>query len=884
MFFPQSYRCFEKTEDDFVQMQIFRKSNLIGILTSSNVIISDISQFEPKKICEYKRNEESIHEFGMNHWIQWMSKDTIAFGTRTGIIFIYYFGDDSSRQSLIVVKLNQVITAQFSYSQYLGIFSYFQDQTFLIFISPLGQKVYMNSPGISRKITDTTFYSPNLIIGLMDQKPFVFTLSSIIHSDIDFKTLSYNYKFHCESPSISCFDFNKSVFPISGNSCSPNAEIAFVCSDNSFSLYYLFDEQFLIENPLQIIPPPSSESDDEIIMVKWFTYPILNLTSKKGLLFFLSRKGSLIIFDLVSKQFHRTRCDRIKGSTQICFDSTYRNLLVYIPESHEFGVIEFQQMSLAFSFSCTSVIDLKTFKYVGSISKTIPTELYPITKVVKKGSIFVIASSHGFITIDVKDGQNQLGQFFKIDNLINLEFCDECLFVFFREQDILLSIFDETFNIIDTIKFPHIPLIVSSDDNNRIAISANNKYSIITIKNHPEIESNQSNIECIGKAGCKCLKCTSSEKWITIGNGKRKSLLIQTSFVEDQLLNCAITKDYGIILHFWSGTLSCPERRDMFSIGVLRFIVTDNPQIIIMETKDGMKLTIDKFNIFFPFHLNVADGASAYNFPNEIQFGSLAYQKILFSGFLLSIFIDQPETFSKYQLIYSRYQDHAQIYSSGLYFAIRSPKIAQYCSFLNGLPEDLEAKVFFCTLKILMVSKTEEKLFLSPCDINFERFFDKFEDEKKVEIIRHIPPSVFDNFANILKKQPVEFSFKTIQKLIKEANLLRAFQINEYIGSDFILQVSAAFLDEMPFEQFFLYVKESVKKWPHENVKKHLQILASILMLKDNFKNLAFVVFLEAKNKGKIQMFLHAFPELNEKIKMIQDKFDDEEKALLSFE
>lgn len=117
----------------------------LAVLFSNSLQIYSLINFNFPKIGEYTRDESSIRSKNSNHWIQWISLETVVIGTQTGhLIFININNNENDNKNTpniienvtSIDILDKIIT---SHSNAFGALVISTPGPYLHFISPSGE-------------------------------------------------------------------------------------------------------------------------------------------------------------------------------------------------------------------------------------------------------------------------------------------------------------------------------------------------------------------------------------------------------------------------------------------------------------------------------------------------------------------------------------------------------------------------------------------------------------------------------------------------------------------------------------------------------------------------------------------------------------------------
>lgn len=159
----------------------------LAVLFSDSIQIYSLINFNFPKLGEYTRNEQSIRSKNSNHWIQWISLETIVIGTKTGhLIFIKINNNDTENNDLSNIIENtisvdivdKIIT---SHSAAFGALVISTPGPYLHFISPTGEILSSLSFSVSQSKIPTIISHTDINDS---SSIFVFSDGTVAHSKL----------------------------------------------------------------------------------------------------------------------------------------------------------------------------------------------------------------------------------------------------------------------------------------------------------------------------------------------------------------------------------------------------------------------------------------------------------------------------------------------------------------------------------------------------------------------------------------------------------------------------------------------------------------------------------------------------------------------------
>lgn len=433
-------------------------SQFYALLSRNSVsIYNNLDSLFPK-VFSFIRDTSSLQSYGPNHWFQWITENSFAFGTFTGNIFFF---NSFSQNEPILYSIDSIITSSFSAYGYLAvcvkgpIIYFFKESNFYSKI-----EIELTFPFIK----DSKFHSNSMLSIMLNNQPYVCHLSNVMIQSkwkITFKKLNVENS------------TNLSLNPkLSNVAYSTQDGSVYICSlyNQSFNLNFNSSENQNLNKKEQIF-----ESGSEVVHLFW-----LNDFSQ---LCAIKRGGELFLWNFDDNSSFCTTIRDLADVDSLEFDSVTKTLLCINGKC--LINISFCTLDPPLCLTSSSLYMISTGKKIASIHKkshsqfddvvSLPPEIFPISKAVESSeSDLAIYGGDRLVVIT----ENKLF-LTKITDITAICWCNQKLYVFStstktksRLSSSNLTIFTKELVKMGSISSPHIASTVSaSPENDRIIIS-----------------------------------------------------------------------------------------------------------------------------------------------------------------------------------------------------------------------------------------------------------------------------------------------------------------------------------------------------------------------------------------------------------------------------
>lgn len=437
-------------------------SQYYGLLSRNSITIyNNLDSLFPR-VFKFTRDSSSLKTYVPNHWFQWITDTSFAFGTFTGNIFFF---NSLSQKEPILYSIESIITSTFSAYGFLGVcvkgpIIYFFNET------KFYSKIEIDLP--FPFIKNSKFYSNSILSITLNNQPFICHLSNVMIQSkwkIPFKKLTIE---------------NSTNFSFNPNS----SKIAYSTQDGSVYLWSLYNQSFnlnydsnrpskLNENQVQIF-----ESGSEVVHLFWLNDYTQLCAIKRG--------GELFLWSTEDNSSFKTKISDLIDVDSLEFDDLTKTLLCI---NGKFLInIEFCVLSPPLCMTSMSLFHISTGKMIASVHQNsntqfndilaLPPQIFPIKMAVESmDSDLAIYGGNCLVTIT----ENKL--FLKpLSDLTAMAWCNRKLYVFCtsnlksKRSSSTLTVFSNELVNVGSISSPHLASSVSASPNNNRIVITNNHF------------------------------------------------------------------------------------------------------------------------------------------------------------------------------------------------------------------------------------------------------------------------------------------------------------------------------------------------------------------------------------------------------------------------
>jgi hypothetical protein len=390
-------------------------------------------------LSAHSRDADSVRLHGSNHWLAWVTRSTLAFGTCAGAVFLARIAD-SAIAPPAAVSTGRVITGAFACHGALGVCT--QDCALLILGADgaaLASYAFDFGAGGFR---GPRFYAPSVMVSLVSAKPcFLWIPLAAVRKP---KKLDLSF-FSIENAVLLAYSATREV-------------LAAALADGSV---VLVSSKAPNSDPTTAIAADAAGSGVvDVIFLQW--------VCDDSVLVVARRDGRVALLNKATGATVTRTVPELQNAASIAFDGDSCSLLFC--DSAFIKRVEFASVSQSFAFTCTKVID-----YADGVLAVPEATVFPVRKVVKRDRDWAIASSKGlFLFCNGAVRTTEL-------NVCEFAFYGDSIFVFaFVGELYWLIVFDLTLRELHREELPHAVHSIFQREN-VILFSSHSRYSMVTI-------------------------------------------------------------------------------------------------------------------------------------------------------------------------------------------------------------------------------------------------------------------------------------------------------------------------------------------------------------------------------------------------------------------
>jgi hypothetical protein len=324
-------------------------AGFLAHLSSTSLTVRSSGDPSFPVLSTFTRDPDSLEQRGSNHWVQWITRSAIAFGTCAGTIFISAVDDAGVIQPPVTATLAYVITGTFACHGSLGICC---ANCRIFFFAPSGRPLssYQLQLG-GAGFKGPHFHAPAALATVLDSKPLLVTIPS---SAVSKKKKLTSTQFPDENVAMLAFNSPRSFLTAATKTGSVIA----------------------VQTQATLSPPGS-----DVIFLQWVSESILGI---------LRRDGMFTLLDIASGMTTTTHVIELATATSLAFDE-FTNSIVFT-DGTILRRLELATLCKDFAFTCRLIFHYET----GSATAA---PVFPIRRVTKHTDHFVIASPFQLVIV-----------------------------------------------------------------------------------------------------------------------------------------------------------------------------------------------------------------------------------------------------------------------------------------------------------------------------------------------------------------------------------------------------------------------------------------------------------------------------------------------------
>ena len=808
-------------------------SNYLICLSSSKVDIRSSNQKNCEVAKTFERTTESISDHGENEWIQFIDKEFLTFGTKSGYIFLVSY---ANLEIVSEYKCSKEINNTFTAYRHLAIVSNNNEVVFFEFSQDnngvkIIEKTNYNFDFAKTPIHHTSFYhrfaAPSLLM-IADDHPCLLEINKSALKDNKKKKLSQNI-FPFENITNIALNTHKAMLTFSNN-------------QGNVSFIYVNDE-----NPTPIrIHEHENNIQSDIIFLRW--------SINEEILIIIYAAGKIILFEMSTFTIHITDVKELAECICVDYDDD-TNSLYFVDKTNSLNACEFATLKNQYAFTSSSLIHI----FKNEKNKIYNHEdIFPIKYVCPiKENICAVASTN-----KIKIGDKILN----IEGIQGLISLNEYLYVFTYSHNEALNmlILNQDFELLKAIPFPHLMHSITTDNIDRIVVSCHTMYTIITVLTSYNLPDKK-------KKNKK--KKKSTKEVISIND--HFYLKIKTIYENLQMKAVIPVFNKKIAILYSNGSLKLQDcfvrfnqptqntNENIKKIG--RFIFYEPlSEVLYVQLNSTYYMIKDMLSMEFNGIFAFANLIDVYYPPKDNAFGELTYIHNPMAPFLLNFKESNVPYMKKIKEHFPENLVHLMTLSNEIILAFNYHNcVKDTYQYLNQ--DDV--------IKILTESITRfenkpnsergvcfiEKFFEQ--DIQWNKYFNSLSNPFKEKVLLGLNPNLLDELLlsldkNILLDNPQQF----LEKLIIDGNLLRTFRIcasltqTNFLNILHLPNVTKKYAN-MTLESSLKLIQNDKNRFNLNDEDWALRSMGSSLWI-SKFTNLSLAVFIVTQQKEKIKAIL----------------------------
>lgn len=833
-------------------------------ITTDSVLIFDATDLLFPLIATYKRSEESIHSQGPNHWIKWINKSIISFGTYAGSYFCIKF-DDINYQfsgSLFTTNVNGVISDVFSYQNMIG-------------ICVIGPKILLVNSNAQIVSTIDDIQCQHSIIK-----------HSTIFNGNNLAFISNNQIYTCElNINLNTYTANlKNLHSISnfqnvGNICSKRDKDIFAFSTYDKNVYICVSKNQKDDN--DDIDYENLSDNNKRSITKLFS-----TTTNIEFIEFIDNGNSLLVIDqnggfMIRNFIFNTNYNLLLSDTKTMISSFYDSnsqRLIFLDPSYQVRCINFVNILSSFAYGSSFIYNILKQKLVCEIPnifkprkervRAIPSELYPIKSIsVNTETVICIIGRIGLAVLTdyslFYDPSIILNDEIEIDpvwiNNILVVFNsfkndkNKIIYTMKLYTDELLPIGGNS-----VIAFDEKPLSAHSHST-RLIVSFPDKFTVynfdkskeLTILGPSEKQGERKNMK-IDDLIISFVTYSLSELNIDSKNQIRRAFLMWDEEVFLHLQNNSVINIKNPTKPVWFNV--CDKNNDRN--GNHSAMIWDNksPQLLCCYKSGYINILSSNSITSLPINSLWTVNKTIIHIPSNLQYDCIQAKFTDFSMKMMPIISDDNFKYSDILKTLLEANDFKAVLTGFLDNLNREDKLDQFYLGMRQLDGQT-------VVKFLNELNNEYISYLAQTDFDFALHFSNVKSAVQTRILLNANPAslcrILENYKTLLQEKEEKFKSFVCQKCIQSGGFIRGCTIANAADFDFckLLHENSKNLVKINLAQCIKVVESDFQNWSEDDRVSALKVVAcSFNLVRLNVWALAS--FLILGDEGKVVSLL----------------------------
>lgn len=806
----EDFELFKK--EGICSIKSHRDTPLIAYITKDEVCIHDSSTIDFRQVSNYKRDEESMKEYGPNHWIQWVNPQNLTYGTCAGTIFHHEIDSDGNIQDPKTYSIEKVITSTFTTGNLLGLCTSSAE----IIIYDLKKQICqtLRLPQTFSTMKDTHFVDPNTIHGIVNNQPFNIQLNSqILHGK--------------ESPVPKVVQIN---------------DVDMV----SYSRHSRYCGMILKDSTIIIGVKGKEDSTTEL---KYEKSEIIGMSFKDhgDVLMILFRNGKIVLWNSSAGSLTTIHAEILKQCTSFCLDPTDQQLFIVTNDSvHS---IEFVKFSSNIGWTPRAVYNLTQNTKIAELNpQSITGEFFPISEAhVVDDDHMLICNKNGFTTIfDNKES--------KIVKIRVLHACVlmNVIVIVSHSKDMygyFVSFFDIHCNELGWFPLNHAALSVHVC-NNKIVISANTKFSAVKLSYDP-IDT----------------------RFIT--DGDRKIYVnIKTTSIVQQIMDCLSTQKSKSICLTVTGEVMNYSTRETLAQNVTKIWYIGKTDMVVLQKPCQFTVLFNGGLFSFYGHACFSDGYLMTANALEFSLGKIEFKQENVIPYLLLPAIENEESYEMAINHFIECPYIHRILADTLDFAMNNQKFSLFFEKVLEFNKDIQGQCYSHYISKSGPSEINEFLDHFLAEAKVVEVFPFMDSPSQSLVLENCNTEIFNkltaNNSEFFAKPVDPFEVLCVS-LISRYNICKAvklMQVFDFEVMKICSQVKVP-LDNSSFETVLKQIIVDFNTYSEINVSQILPFFCATL-ISLNKKTLALAILLATGNSRKASSVLSIDDNLLESVKKVK--------------
>ena len=778
-------------------------------ISTDSIFVFDASDSLFPLIDSFRRSDESIKNQGTNHWMRWMDKSTIAYGTCAGSFFTVRFENNKFSDSFAFVNVGGIVSDTFFYDNLIG-------------ICIIGPKiVFVNS---NAEIVST--------LSVPLQSPFIKSPSVCLAKKPDSSNNYCHYIIFISDGKLIKAQINRNEINDLVHLNYNN--IGIVASNKDVFAFSTFDRSVYLSANNKITKILSPETN----------IAYMEFINDGKTLLMIDQNGVFILRNFIFNTNFTLALPDTKTMISSFYDSSCKRFF-FLDPSYQIRCINFVELVSSFAFGSSFIYSLTKQSLIFQIPnqikmdskrkiRSIPSDLYPIKSIATNTeTVFCIIGKIGISVI------TDYSLFYESSISADYVTWINNMLAVFCEKN--MNLYTDELMPIGSLEISDTPLFVFSSGT-RLILTFIRSFVVY------EFDNSKSIIDGGNKKKHKVGKISFNSSTFKVDFSMKRSYILWNNEIFIQLQN-------GSVINFKANTTNQNNKNTkVVWDNVTSLWANKSPELLCCYRNGSVNILSENSMATLPLNSLWTINKSVIHIPSTLQYECIKANFTDFSPKMLPL----------------TSEDHSK-YSATLIELLNSHDFkATLNLFLDNLKKEKKLDQFYYGIthlssenivNFLNEMNDEYICYLAEKDFDFTSFFESVKPSIQSRILMHAHPNILnkilESFKDLLQEKEERFKNFVCSKCIKTGQFIRGCTFANSADYNFcqLLYSNGSSLIQTSLFGCLNTIEKDFNSWNEDDKESALKVVGCSFNFVKLY-NWALACFLILKDEGKVVSLL----------------------------